>query len=370
MSNPFWPLFGLRLTAPGLELRLPTDDDAVELARLASGGIHDPAVMPFAYAWTDLPPGEFERSFVQFHWRVRGNLRPDAWQLPFAVWADGRLAGCQELAADRFAAQRTVGTGSWLGRAFQGRGIGRAMREAVLHLAFEGLGAEVAETSALRDNTPSNRVSAAFGYRPYATATAAPRGVPQPVVRLRLDRAGWAARPRGAVRIEGLAPCLSLLGADGRPPAPPPTPADLQALRLRPVAPADAEAVVALWRLAFPGYGDPMKPHRDPRANLERKLAFGDGLFWLAERDGRVVGTVMAGWDGHRGWIYSLGVHPEARRGGLGRALLAHAEAALAAQGCQKVNLQVVATNAAARAFWSAAGYAEDEVVSFGKRLG
>jgi ribosomal protein S18 acetylase RimI-like enzyme len=240
----------------------------------------------------------------------------------------------------------------------------------VLHLAFEGLGAEVAETSALRDNTPSNRVSAALGYRPYATATAAPRGVPQPVVRLRLDRAGWAARPRGAVGIERLAACLSLLGADGRPPAPPPTPADPQTLRLRPVAPADAEAVVALWRLAFPGYGDPMRPHRDPRASLERKLAQGDGLFWLAEREERVVGTVMAGWDGHRGWIYSLGVHPEARRAGLGRALLAHAEAALAARGCQKVNLQVVAANDTARAFWRAAGYAEDEVVSLGKRLG
>jgi len=141
-------------------------------------------------------------------------------------------------------------------------------------------------------------------------------------------------------------------------------------IAIRPVTPADAEAVLAVWRLAFPGYEDPRRPHRDPRASLARKLAFGDGLFWLAERGGRVVGTVMAGWDGHRGWIYSLGVHPDVRRAGLGRALLAHAEAALAARGCQKVNLQVVAANDAARAFWRAAGYAEDEVVSFGKRLG
>ena len=139
---------------------------------------------------------------------------------------------------------------------------------------------------------------------------------------------------------------------------------------IRPVTPSDTEPVLALWRLAFPGYEDPRRPHRDPRASLERKLAFGDGLIWLAERDGRVVGTVMAGWDGHRGWLYSLGVHPEARRGGLGRALLAHAEAALAARGCRKVNLQVVATDGGVRAFWRAAGYAEDEVVSMGKRLG
>jgi len=127
---------------------------------------------------------------------------------------------------------------------------------------------------------------------------------------------------------------------------------------------------VALWRLAFPGYGDSMKPHRDPRASLERKLAAGDGLFWAAERGGRVIGTIMAGWDGHRGWLYSLAVAPDARRGGVARALVAHAETALVARGCPKVNLQVLASNEPARAFWAAAGYAVEEVVSFGKRLG
>ncbi len=140
-------------------------------------------------------------------------------------------------------------------------------------------------------------------------------------------------------------------------------------MNIRPVITSDTDAVVALWLLVFPEYGDPTRPQRDPRANVARKLAFGDGLLWLAELDGRIVGTVMAGYDGHRGWIYSLGVHPGARRAGVGRALLAEAERALTALGCPKVNLQAFSTNAGAQAFWRSAGYAQDDVVSFGKRL-
>lgn len=143
----------------------------------------------------------------------------------------------------------------------------------------------------------------------------------------------------------------------------------MTSLVIRRVGAADAEAVVALWRTVFPEYGDPSRPQRDPSRSVARKLAFGDGLFWLAERGGRVVGSAMAGWDGHRGWLYSVGVHPEARRGGVGRALVAEAERALLALGCPKVNLQVLAGNRAARRFWRRMGYGEDEVVSLGKRL-
>ena len=139
---------------------------------------------------------------------------------------------------------------------------------------------------------------------------------------------------------------------------------------VRPVSPADTDAVLALWRQVFPEYDDPARPHRDPRSSIARKLALGDGLFWLAEQGGAVMGTVMAGWDGHRGWIYSLGVDPGARRTGIGRALLEVAEARLAALGCPKVNLQVLAGNEAAQAFWRRAGYAPDSVISLGKRLG
>ena len=141
------------------------------------------------------------------------------------------------------------------------------------------------------------------------------------------------------------------------------------ALRIRVVETTDLESLVALWHDVFPEYRDPTKPQRDPRANIERKLAQRDGLFGLAEGPDGIVGTAMAGYDGHRGWLYSVGVHPRLRRTGLARALVAHAEAELAARGCPKINLQVLTVNESAQAFWRAVGYAPDLVVSFGKRL-
>jgi ribosomal protein S18 acetylase RimI-like enzyme len=140
-------------------------------------------------------------------------------------------------------------------------------------------------------------------------------------------------------------------------------------ITVRRVTAADAEALLALWQVVFPVYADAAHPHRDPAAAIARKLAFGDGLFWLAEREGRVVGSAMAGYDGHRGWLYSVGVRPEARRAGVGALLVSEAERALAALGCPKVNLQVYADNLAAQAFWRGVGYREDAVVGFGKRL-
>jgi ribosomal protein S18 acetylase RimI-like enzyme len=131
----------------------------------------------------------------------------------------------------------------------------------------------------------------------------------------------------------------------------------------------DTDAVLALWLQAFPEYGDPRKPHRDPRLSIASKLAVQPELFFVGVRDGRVVGTVMGGYDGHRGWLYSLAVVPEARRLGYGRSLVEHAERALAALGCLKVNLQVLAGKPEVRGFYEAIGYRADEVVSLGKRL-
>jgi ribosomal protein S18 acetylase RimI-like enzyme len=140
-------------------------------------------------------------------------------------------------------------------------------------------------------------------------------------------------------------------------------------MNIRRVEAADTEGVIALWREVFPEYNDPSRPQRDPRANIARKLAFGDGLFWLVEVERRVVATAMAGYDGHRGWIYSIGVAPSVRRHGCGRALLAHVENTLRALGCPKINIQVLAGNEAALKFWHAAGYTTDNVVGLGRRL-
>jgi ribosomal protein S18 acetylase RimI-like enzyme len=125
------------------------------------------------------------------------------------------------------------------------------------------------------------------------------------------------------------------------------------------------EQVVALWKGVF-GYA---APHNAPEVSIAKKLAVADGLFFVAADGLHVVGTVMAGYDGHRGWIYSLAVHPDKQKKGIGSALLRHAESALLALGCVKINLQVVEGNEAVLSFYAAHGYAAEKRISMGKRL-
>jgi ribosomal protein S18 acetylase RimI-like enzyme len=128
----------------------------------------------------------------------------------------------------------------------------------------------------------------------------------------------------------------------------------------------DESAVCALWKdvFAYP------EPRNDPATVIRQKLACQRELFFVAVLDGAVVGTVMGGYDGHRGWIYSLAVSPAVRRRGIGAALIRHVERALAQRGCPKVNLQVLASNPAAVGFYKKVGYAVEERVSMGKLLG
>lgn len=128
---------------------------------------------------------------------------------------------------------------------------------------------------------------------------------------------------------------------------------------------AHRDQVVRLWEQVF-SYDS---PHNAPALAIDRKLAVDDGLFFVALTDGVVLGTVMAGYDGHRGWIYSLGVHPEQRGRGIGTQLLHHAEQALIARGCVKINLQVLPGNGNAQTFYEAKGYVVEERISMGKRL-
>jgi RimJ/RimL family protein N-acetyltransferase len=165
MTSGHWPFFDLRIRTPRLELRPDWDDGLVALGELAAQGIHDPATMPFGQPWSDLPSGgELERSVLQWNWRQRAELTPDKWRLAFVVSVGGRIAGIQGIEAEHFARCRVVETGSWLGREFQGQGVGREMRAAVLHLAFAGLGATEALSGAFHDNAASLAVSRALGY--------------------------------------------------------------------------------------------------------------------------------------------------------------------------------------------------------------
>jgi RimJ/RimL family protein N-acetyltransferase len=208
-----WPLFGLRLRTEHLVLRLPSDDDILAMIEVARAGIHPPDEMPFGVAWTDVPSPAFERSFVQHHWAARASWSATAWMLHLMVELDGRPVGSQSIVADDFATSRTVHTGSWLGRAWQARGLGREMRGAVLAFAFYGLGAQRAETEAFLDNGASNGVSRSLGYVEDGLGSLAPRGEPLPTQRWLMTEAAWRSRPRPPVVIEGLEACRGLFGA-------------------------------------------------------------------------------------------------------------------------------------------------------------
>ncbi len=213
MAHPLWPIYDLRLRTERLELRLPNEDEIVGLCAVAQAGIHPPDEMPFGFAWTDKPSPRFEREYIQHHWKSRADWTPAAWSLELGVFLDGHPIGCQELFARDFALMRRVGTGSWLGAPHQGRGLGREMRTAVLALAFDGLGAEVAETEAFFDNPASAGVSRALGYEPNGLGRIAPRGVARDTQQFRMTRELWSGRLRPPVIIEGLEQCLDLFGA-------------------------------------------------------------------------------------------------------------------------------------------------------------
>jgi len=125
------------------------------------------------------------------------------------------------------------------------------------------------------------------------------------------------------------------------------------------------DQVVALWQAVF-GYD---APHNDPQLVIDKKLGANDALLILALRDKKVVGTVMAGYDGHRGWIYSLAVVPALQKQGIGALLLRQAEERLAQLGCMKINLQITEGNEGVERFYQTNGYSTEKRISMGKRI-
>jgi ribosomal protein S18 acetylase RimI-like enzyme len=136
-------------------------------------------------------------------------------------------------------------------------------------------------------------------------------------------------------------------------------------MQIRPYLERDEPDVIALWNQVLPGDA----PHSDPATAIRQKLAVDRELFLVAEDGGRVVGTAMGGYDGHRGWIYSVAVLPERRRSGIGRALIRRLEAELVERGCLKVNLLVKRSNAGVVGFYEKLGFNVEDFISMGKRL-
>jgi RimJ/RimL family protein N-acetyltransferase len=203
-------LFDLVVRTPRLELRLTRDEDLAAIVELVDGGIHDPGSMPFFVPWTDVEPARRARETAQWLWGHRANWSPDKWSFTAGVFAAGRPVGIQDIGAENFRAVRSVETGSWLGRAHQGQGYGREMREAVLHLAFAGLGAEEALSGAFEDNAASLAVSRAVGYDENGEARGRRRDGSGRTIRFRLGRDAWERRRRDDIEIRGLEGCLEM----------------------------------------------------------------------------------------------------------------------------------------------------------------
>lgn len=211
MPHP-WPLYDLTIRTPRLELRLPTEDELLGLLDVIDAGIHPADEMPFTHPWTRGSMLERQRRALQWHWSQRGAWTPDDWRLSLVTFVDGEPVGSQDIAAAMFSRRRGVSSGSWLGQSWQGRGLGTEMRQAMLHLAFEGLGAQFATSEYIEGNRASARVSEKVGYRPNGVDVAVVEGVPRRMQRVILERETWQGNRRDDIELLGLDACLPMFG--------------------------------------------------------------------------------------------------------------------------------------------------------------
>jgi RimJ/RimL family protein N-acetyltransferase len=210
-----WPLTGLTLSTPRLDLRPDDDAGLLELIEESYNGIHPPDFMPFKDPWTDAPREILGRSTFQRHWAQRAALSEKDWAINFLVRVDGHVIGTQTLAATEFTVSREVTTRSWLGQRFQGLGYGKEMRAAVLMFAFDYLGARQARSGANVNNHASIGVSRKLGYVDDGTVTRVIRGQLSESLRLKLNPALFAARrPDWNLNVSGAQDVLPILGAE------------------------------------------------------------------------------------------------------------------------------------------------------------
>lgn len=135
-------------------------------------------------------------------------------------------------------------------------------------------------------------------------------------------------------------------------------------MKITPYSPEYENDVIELWRQC-----GLTRPWNNPRLDIERKRKVNPELFLVGLLDGKVVATVIGGYDGHRGWIHYLAVNPSYQRKGLGRQMMAAVEEKITAMGCPKINLQVRADNMGVIQFYESIGYETEDRVSMGKRL-
>lgn len=212
MLSDFWPLFGLTVRTPRLELRLPRDHELADLAALAARGVHHPEERPFLTPWTAGDPQDRARFVLQEHWRQLGTWSAGAWRLGFGVFLDGQPLGIVTLRARDFPVVREVTTASWLGLEHQRKGYGTEARAGLLTLAFDRLDAAAARTEVFQDNHSSQGVSRRLGYEPDGISRDARGDEVLVSDRLRLTRQKWQAQPRTDYDVTGFDACRAAFG--------------------------------------------------------------------------------------------------------------------------------------------------------------
>jgi len=208
-----YPPLQIEVTTPVLRLRGATDELLEGLIPIIRDGVVGDGEAPFddPMSLYDSSPSR-EWRWMRAIWAARARVEPDWWRINFVVEVEGRPVGMQDLVAEAFPSFGGVATFSWLAPSARGRGLGKEMRAAVLHLAFEGFGAREASSDAFLDNDASNAVSRSLGYEDNGLTWATRRGQAAELRRWRLPRARWEVRRRTDIVLSGVAEALPALG--------------------------------------------------------------------------------------------------------------------------------------------------------------
>ncbi len=207
-----WAPFALVLRCGPLELRAVTDADIAEITDVVLAGIHDPDRMPFVFPWSTAPAADLPRNMGVYYWAKRAEFSPAAWTLDLTVRHQGRIVGVQGVSTLNYAVTRTGETGSWLGRDFQGRGIGTLMRQAICALLFDHLDAAEITSGAFTDNPASLAVSRKVGYVENGTNRVQRRPCELALSRRLLLTPENFVRPADPVEVTGVAPLRAAVG--------------------------------------------------------------------------------------------------------------------------------------------------------------
>jgi phosphinothricin acetyltransferase len=345
-------------------IRLAHTDDAAAVAAIYSPFVEETAI---SFEAAPPKPDEFAR-------RINQTLPTHPW---LVCDIDGHVAGyaCAAKHRDRAAYRWSVDTSVYVAASHQRCGIGSGLYGSLFAILAEQ-GYVNAYAGITLPNPASVRLHEALGFERlgvyrrvghkfgvwhdvgwWQLALGSHEEMPAEPLELAAlqGSAVWdELLSRGLASIRTRSACPGDVGRDG---------VSLR-MTIRECQPEDGPAIVRLWERC-----GLTRPWNDPRQEIARKLNVQPELFVIGVSDEEIVATVMAGYDGHRGWIYSLAVAPEAQRRGLGRRMMREAERRLRAAGCAKVNLQIRGGNAGVAAFYRALGYVEEDRVSMGRRL-